>query len=127
MRKIILLFLWLFPLISFAFTWQVGPTRTYTLPSQVAILVNNGDTVEIDAATYLGDVCVWPKNNLLLKGVGGRPHLRANGNNAVGKGIWVFAGNNIRVENIEFSEASVPDENGAGIRLDGVGISVKNC
>jgi hypothetical protein len=127
MRKAILLsILWL-PLYSFAFTWQVGPTRTYTLPSQVAPLVNNGDTVEIDAAIYLGDVCVWPKNNLLLKGVGGRPHLRANGNNAIGKGTWVFAGNNIRVENIEFSEASVPDQNGAGIRLDGVGINVKNC
>ncbi|MFZ1529589.1 MAG: hypothetical protein WAT19_12610, partial [Ferruginibacter sp.] len=40
---------------------------------------------------------------------------------------WVLAGNNTRVENIEFSEAAVPDQNGAGIRLDGIGVSIKNC
>ncbi len=127
MRKAILLCALSLPLYSFAFVWQVGPARTYTRPGQVAPLVNTGDTVEIDAAIYVGDVCVWSKSNLLLKGVGGRPHLRANGNNAIGKGIWVLAGNNITVENIEFSEASVPDQNGAGIRLDGVGMSIKNC
>ncbi len=117
----------LLPLTALAFTWQVGPSRTFTKPSDVALLVNNGDTVEIDAAVYLGDVSVWTKNNLLLKGIGGRPHLRANGNNAIGKGTWVLAGNNIHVDNIEFSESTVPDMNGAGIRLDGVGITVTNC
>jgi hypothetical protein len=127
MKKAILLLTLFLPFYSFAFVWQVGPARTYTLPSQVAPLVNTGDTIEIDAAVYLGDVCVWPKSNLLLKGIGGRPHLRANHNYVIGKGTWVFAGNNIRVENIEFSEAAVPDQNGAGIRLDGVGINVKNC
>jgi hypothetical protein len=116
-----------FPLFCQATRWQVGPSRTYTSPSQVASLVNTGDTVEIDAVAYNGDVCAWTKDNLFLTGVGGRPHLIANGNNALGKGIWVFIGNNITVENIEFSGATVPDENGAGIRLDGMGINVKNC
>jgi hypothetical protein len=116
-----------FPLFCQAARWQVGPSRSYASPSLVAPLVNTGDTVEIDATTYSGDVCVWTKDNLVLTGVGGRPHLIANGNNALGKGIWVFAGNNITVENIEFSGATVPDENGAGIRLDGMGITVKSC
>ncbi|MFT3703488.1 MAG: hypothetical protein QM802_14020 [Agriterribacter sp.] len=115
------------PVFCFALKWKVGPGELYTLPSQVAGLVNDGDTVEIEAAEYLGDVCVWPKNNLVLIGVNGMPHLRANGNYAAGKGIWVFDGNNITADNIEFSEASVPDQNGAGIRLDGVGINVMNC
>jgi hypothetical protein len=127
MKKTILLCSLLLPLSALAFTWQVGPSRTFAKPSDVALFVNNGDTVEIDAALYLGDVCVWTKNNLLLKGVGGRPHLRANGNNALGKGTWVAAGNNIHVDNIEFSESTVPDENGAGIRVDGVGLIVTNC
>jgi hypothetical protein len=126
-KKPALLCVLLLPLSALAFIWQVGPSRTFTKPSDVSLLVNNGDTVEIDAADYLGDVCVWTKNNLLLKGVGGRPHLRANGNNASGKGTWVLAGNNTRVQNIEFSESTVPDMNGAGIRLDGVGLAVINC
>jgi hypothetical protein len=127
MKKIYTTFLFLFPIAVFAFTWNVGPLKTYTVPSQVSALVNIGDTVEIDAAVYVGDVCVWNKNDLVIKGVGGRPHLRANGNYILGKGIWVFSGNNITVENIEFSEASVPDLNGAGIRLDGISVTVKNC
>ncbi len=127
MKKYILLFLLNVPFLSNATIWKVGPTKTYTTPSQVAPLVNNNDTVEIDAAIYLGDVCAWYASNLLLKGVGGKPHLRANGQYVLGKGIWVLVGNNITVDNIEFSEAAVPDANGAGIRLDGIGIKIKNC
>ena len=38
-----------------ATTWNVGPTRSYTYCSQVAPLVQHGDTVEIDFATYIND------------------------------------------------------------------------
>ena len=127
MRKLILPLFTVFPVYLFAATWQVGPSKTHTKPSQVAPLVNHGDTVYIDAADYTGDVCAWTKNNLVLIGVNGRPHLRANGANAMGKGIWIFSGNNITAKNIEFSEASVPDKNGAGIRLEGLGIHIENC
>jgi hypothetical protein len=126
-KKTTFLFIFLLPLSLWATIWQVGPSRTYTTPSAVSTLVNDGDTVEMDAAVYLGDVCTWTNNNLLLKGIGGRAHLKANGNNAQGKGTWVLAGNNIRVENIEFSESTVPDRNGAGIRLEGIGLRVTNC
>lgn len=127
MSKLLTLLLCLLPCSLLAVVWKVGPTQIYTTPSQVASLVNAGDTVEIDAAEYAGDVCVWNKDNLLINGVNGRPHMRANGNNAIGKGIWVFAGNNITVHNIEFSEAAVPDKNGAGIRLDGIGMTATHC
>ncbi|MFT3903347.1 MAG: hypothetical protein QM727_09245 [Niabella sp.] len=127
MKKLILILTTVLPVYLFATIWYVGPSRTYTKPSQVASLVNHGDTVYIDAADYIGDVCAWTKNNLVLIGVNGRPHLRANGVNAMGKGIWIFSGNNITAKNIEFSEASVPDKNGAGIRLEGLGINIENC
>lgn len=107
--------------------WKVGASEIYTSPSMVASLVNHGDTVEINGGAYTGDVCTWTKNNLVLIGVNGRPHLKANGANAQGKGIWVTSGNNIRVENIEFSEAAVPDKNGAGIRAEGQGLYIINC
>jgi hypothetical protein len=131
--KIILSFLILIILLGnlnqlFATIIQVGPNKSLTVPSQAAAIAVDGDTIEIDAGEYLGDVTVWYPNNLLIRGVGsGRAHLRANGNYAQGKGIWVFKGNNIVVENIEFSEASVPDQNGAGIRQDGGSLTVRNC
>lgn len=66
-------------------------------------------------------------NGLTIRGVRGRPHLKANGAHAQGKGIWVIQGRNTTVENIVFSGARVPDQNGAGIRQDGVGLTVRNC
>lgn len=105
----------------------VGVGKMYAKPSLAAAAAHDGDTVLIDAGTYTGDVCAWTQSNLTLRGVGGRPHLAAGGAYAWGKGTWVAAGNNITVENIEFSGAAVPDLNGAGIRLDGSGLTVRGC
>lgn len=112
---------------GYAKIWKVGPTKTYTKPSQVSSLVQDGDTVEIDAGTYASDVAKWTANNLLLKGVGGMAHLPANGSSFGGKAIWVIAGNNTRVEYIEFSLCTVVDKNGAGIRLEGKNLTVSHC
>jgi hypothetical protein len=106
---------------------KVGPGKTYKLPSQAAAAAHDGDIVEIDAALYDGDVAVWAANHLILRAVGGRAHLRVAGQSAQGKGIWVITGNGAVVENIEFSGARVPDQNGAGIRLEGTGLTLRNC
>lgn len=106
---------------------RVGPGKPLTVPSEAAAVANNGDVIEIDAGLYVGDVAVWTQNDLTIRGINGRAHLEANGNNALGKGIWVIQGNNTTVENIEFSGATVPDENGAGIRQEGAGLTVRNC
>ncbi|MFV0564295.1 MAG: T9SS type A sorting domain-containing protein [Flavobacteriaceae bacterium] len=127
---------WLIILLTLCFkghatVHQVGATKIYASPYDLYLAnsVQDGDTIEIDAETYTGQsaLAVWEQNNLLIKGVGGRPHLVANGQYIWGKGIWVLAGNNITVENIEFSGAAVPDQNGAGIRLDGTGLTVRHC
>ena len=67
------------------------------------------------------------KKQLIDKRKGRHPKLDADGQYILGKGIWVLAGNNITVESIEFFGATVPDHNGAGIRLDGVGMNVQRC
>lgn len=105
---------------------RVGPGRPFATPSAAAAAAEDGDVIEIDAGTYSGDVASWSQNGLTLRGVGGRAHLSADGVNAEGKGIWVIKGNNTRVENIEFSGATVPDQNGAGIRQEGAGLVVCN-
>jgi hypothetical protein len=108
--------------------WHIGSTQTYHVPSAVANLVSDGDIIEIDAETYLGDVSKWFANNLIFKGVGiGRAHLKAEGNYVEGKAIWVIKGKNCRVENIEFSGCKVPDQNGAGIRQEGQNLTLVNC
>ncbi|MBC7774841.1 MAG: T9SS type A sorting domain-containing protein, partial [Phycisphaerae bacterium] len=108
--------------------WQVGPTRSYLVPSAVANLVADGDTVEIDAGLYTGNVAKWFANNLVIRGVGnGYAHLAAGGNNAEGKAIWVIKGADCTVEGIEFSGCQVPDHNGAGIRQEGKNLTLRNC
>lgn len=110
--------------------WEVGPDRDYKTPSAVADLVGDGDVVLIDAATYSCDAgVIWYADRLTLKGVGGRPRLDAeNCDIPGGKGIWNPAGTDLLVDNIEFSGASVSDENGAGIRFEGRGrVIIRNA
>lgn len=105
--------------------FHVGPGMPYETPSQVAPVARDGDVIEIEAANYRGDVAVWRADNLVIRGIGGRPHLFAAGNSAEDKAIWVIKGDNAVVENIEFSGASVEDQNGAGIRLEGANLTIR--
>ena len=72
-------------------------------------------------------MAVWTQSNLTIRGVGGRPHLDAAGAVAEGKGIWVIKGHHTTIENIEFSGAAVEDGNGAAIRQEGRGLTVRHC
>lgn len=115
-----------------ATTWTIGPMRSYTFCSQVAPLVQHGDTVEIEFATYINDPqVIWNKNNLYITGIGGRPRLEAGSiianDMSNGKGIFVISGSNVHVHNIEFANAVVKDNNGAGIRQEGANLLVSNC
>lgn len=112
---------------AWATQWNVGPGQTYTAPSQVAGLVSDGDTVNIAAGTYPSDVTNWTADDLLLRGVGGMAHMESNGNAWGGKAIWVIQGDRTTVEWIAFSECSVPDMNGAGIRQEGHHLTVRHC
>ena len=106
---------------------QVGWGKEFLLPSIAAKFAKDGDTIEIDAGLYDKDAAVWKQNNLTIRAVNGRAHLSAHGASAEGKGIWVIKGNNTVVENIEFSDAKVSDGNGAGIRIEGANLTIRNC
>ncbi|MFL6663939.1 MAG: right-handed parallel beta-helix repeat-containing protein [Rhizobacter sp.] len=106
----------------------MGPGKTYVVPSAAAAVAQAGDVVKISSGDYRGDVAIWNAANLTICGVGTRPRLFADGKSAQGKAIWVLGGNNVTVENIEFHEAMVSDQNGAGIRLEGGGeIVIRGC
>ena len=108
-------------------TFQISTDGEYKKPSAVVNLVSDGDTVEIQSGEYLEDVASWRKNNLVFHGVNGYAHLNANGKSAESKAIWVIKGNDCKVENIEFSNCRVPDNNGAGIRMEGTNLTLSYC
>jgi len=128
MRFFITLIFSLLHFIAVSAIWSVGANQIYTNPSDVVALVSVGDTVEIDAGTYSGDFCIWNTDNLYIKGVGGLAHLNATGFTIPNlKAIWVINGDNCIIERIEFSNASVPDKNGAGIRMQGTNLTITHC
>jgi hypothetical protein len=110
-----------------AATLRVGPLQDIKRPSEAARVVRDGDVVEIEAGEYRADAAVWRANHLTLRGVGGRVRLLSQGVTAEGKAIWVLKGNGTIVENIVFEGAVVPDRNGAGIRLEGTHLTVRDC
>ena len=107
-------------------TLRVGPGQAFTTIAAVARVARDGDTIEIEAGDYVADVAVWDRARLSLRGVGGRPRLIAGGAAAEGKAIWVVRRGDITIENIEFTGARVPDRNGAGIRLEGGRLTVRD-
>ncbi|NOQ73185.1 MAG: T9SS type A sorting domain-containing protein [Crocinitomix sp.] len=135
----LLLIISVIPYQSFATVWNVGPSYDYTTPNAFYLAdavgdidIADFDTIYIEIADYSGTdaLAAWQQNNLYISGeneVGGRPHMIADGAYILGKGTWVCVGDNITVSNIEFSGAAVPDENGAGIRLDGIGLTLLKC
>lgn len=106
---------------------RVGANRLIKTIAEAAKLAKDGDTVEVDAGDYVGDVAIWSKNNLSLRAIGGRARLIANGAAVESKGIWVVRGEGITIEGFEFSGATVPDHNAAGIRLEKGSLTVRNC
>lgn len=124
---VILMTISYFSLTSPADTLYVGPNQPFRLPSEVVDQVQDGDIVLIDSGTYRDQACTWYADNIVLKGKSRYAHLIAPTEISNGKAIWVTKGSNITIENIEFSKASVPDENGAGIRAEGDGLIIQNC
>jgi len=119
------------PVLSDATIWVVDPSGTYPTPNAVRNLVEDGDTIHIRSAVYTNHPQVYfAQNNLLIKGIDGRPRLEAGSalsSKSNGKALFVIGGKDVVVENIEFANASVPDNNGAGIRQEGCDLIVRYC
>jgi hypothetical protein len=108
---------------------EVGQGKTYPRPSAAAAVAQNGDTIHIAAGDYRADATTWRASNITICGIGGRARLFADGVDAQGKGIWVISTPNsatTTIVNVEFHDAKVADQNGAGIRLDGGSLVLRN-
>jgi hypothetical protein len=106
---------------------SVGPGKLYAAPCAAFAVARDGDAIEIEGKnTYFGDVCGIVPNNLIIRGINGRPKIDANGANAEGKGTWVVKGNNVTIENVEMYGSTVPDKNGAALRLEGTDFTLRH-
>lgn len=96
---------------------------SFTLPSQAIAASLDNDIIDVAAGNY-DDCFTINRNNILVRGLNGRAHL--TGKMCGGKGAIVVYGNQTAIENFEFSNMYVTDRNGAGIRHQGLGLTVKN-
>jgi hypothetical protein len=106
---------------------RVGASYAIKTIAAAAAQAVDGDTFEVEAGDYAGDVAVWERNNITVRALNGRVRLLASGMAAEGKGIWVLRGGAMTVQGLDFSGARVPDLNGAAIRLEKGRLTVRDC
>jgi hypothetical protein len=106
---------------------QVGPRRAVKTLAAAARQARDGMLIEVDAGEYVADVATWPQHELTLRAVGGRVRLVAAGAHAQGKAIFVTTGRRQRIEGFDFMGCTVPDRNGAGIRLEAGSLTLVDC
>lgn len=106
---------------------RVSPGDPLLSLAATARAARDGDTIEVEPGDYRGDVAVWLQNDLLIRAVGDRPRLIADGHSAEGKAIFVIKGQRVRVEGLEFRGTRVRDRNGAGIRQESGPLTVHDC
>jgi hypothetical protein len=98
-----------------------GPLRNIDFG---AMRAGDGDTVVIADGDYR-ECAVWKASNIIIRAqTPGKVIIHDQSCN--GKGIFVITGNNVTVEGITLRGAKVPDGNGAGIRFEGSGLTLRN-
>lgn len=108
-------------------TLKVGPRQAVKSLAAAARQANDGTLIEVDAGDYIADVATWAQHDLTLRAVGGRVRLVAAGAHAQGKGLFVTRGQRMRIEGFDFTGCTVPDRNGAGIRLEAGSLTLVDC
>jgi Ca2+-binding RTX toxin-like protein len=104
----------------------VGPNETYHRLADAIAASKAGDTIYVRAGLYLNDTATID-HDLNIIGVGGRAHLQATTFIPNEKAILITTNHaNVRIENLEFSGATVYEHNGAGIRMQSGNLTLIN-
>jgi len=106
---------------------KVGPRQAVRSLAAAARQARDGTLIEVDAGDYVADVAAWPQHDLTLRAVGGRVRVIAGGAHVQGKGLFVMSGRRQRIEGFDFIGCTVPDRNGAGIRLEAGSLTLVGC
>ena len=111
------------PLAAGAKTLEVGPDKTYKLPSAAIAAAEDGDTVMIDGGEYF-DCAIVSVDKITIEGKAPDAAAILTDKACGGKALLVTAGDNITIRNLTLTRARVPDGNGAGIRAEGKNLTI---
>ncbi|MFG6457635.1 hypothetical protein [Roseateles sp. BYS96W] len=106
---------------------KVGPGQAVKSLAAAARQARDGWLIEVEAGDYVADVAAWPQHELTLRAVGGRVRVIAAGAHVQGKGLFVTTGRRQRIEGFDFIGCTVPDRNGAGIRVEAGSLTLVDC
>ena len=104
-------------------TLTVGPGRPLATPSAAARAAQDGDVVLIEDGEYY-DCAIWTASDLTIIGAGA--NVTITDTTCQGKALFVVTGDRMTVRKLTFARARVPDGNGAGIRLEGQGLTLEH-
>ncbi len=104
-------------------TMQVGAGHEFRLPSRAIAEAGSGDTVLIQPGVYT-DCARIRASHVTIAGAG--PGVVLTGKTCNGKAILVIDGNDVTIRNLTLQNATVADQNGAGIRAEGGSLTVDN-
>ena len=102
----------------------VGQNQQYATLSSAVAATHDGDTIYVQAGTYLNDFSIIT-TKISIVGVGGMAHFTATLPPTNGKAFLVTK-TDVTVDHLEFSGAAVSSANGAGIRYQGGKLTVLN-
>lgn len=101
---------------------EVGPGLAFKAPSEAARAARPGDVVRIRAGEYF-DCATWSADRLTIEGA--EPGVVITDRTCGGKALFIVTGSDVTIRNLTLARARVPDENGAGIRAEGKGLTVE--
>jgi len=103
---------------------EVGPDKTFKVPSEAIAAAADGDRILIAPGDYF-DCAVVRQSNVVIEGSGPGGGATMTDKVCQGKAILVTTGNGITVSNLTLTRARAPDGNGAGIRAEGASLIVE--
>ena len=104
-----------------------GRTQSASIIASVLRAARPGQTVVVPPGDYFGALGVVDQPGVTLTSPGPGAVLHADGRDTEGKAILVVRAPGVRIENIEFRGARVPDGNGAGIRFEAGTLTLDRC
>ncbi len=99
-------------------TLTVGPGKIFSTLSAAILAASSGDKIRVDQWEYVSDYSVIGNKRLAIIGLGSGATLRKSAPIPNGKAILVSSAD-LYIENMVFTDADVPDANGAWIRYEG--------
>jgi Ca2+-binding RTX toxin-like protein len=105
-------------------TLTVGQGQQYTTISAAVAASHDGDVVQVQAGTYVNDFATI-NTKITLEGVGGMVKMVATQPLPNDKGILV-TNTDVTIDHFEFSGATGPSGNDAGVRYQGGALTITN-